>query len=72
MKPHHRIFFTQFAVAVSLGGLIARLPDLQTKFGLSEGQLGILHQENLREGSIPVNSAIGPNAAQRARGKGRP
>lgn len=42
MKPHHRIFFTQFAVAVSLGGLIARLPDLQTKFGLSEGQLGIL------------------------------
>jgi MFS family permease len=42
VKPHHRIFFTQFAVAVSLGGLIARLPDLQTKFGMSEGQLGIL------------------------------
>jgi MFS family permease len=42
VKPHHRIFFTQFAVAVSLGGLIARLPDIQTKFGLSEGQLGIL------------------------------
>lgn len=42
VKPHQRIFFTQFAVAVSLGGLIARLPDLQTKFGLSEGQLGIL------------------------------
>jgi MFS family permease len=42
VKPHHRIFFTQFAVAVSLGGLIARLPDLQTKFGLSEGQLGTL------------------------------
>jgi MFS family permease len=42
MKPHHRIFFTQFAVALSLGALVSRLPDLQFKFSLSEGQLGLL------------------------------
>ncbi|OWV77183.1 MFS transporter [Rhizobium sp. R339] len=42
MKPHYRIFFIQFAVAVSLGALLSRLPDLQVKFGLSEGELGVL------------------------------
>ncbi|MDR9771638.1 MFS transporter [Rhizobium hidalgonense] len=42
MKPHHRIFFIQFAVAVSLGAFLSRLPDLQRKFGLAEGELGLL------------------------------
>ncbi|MDP2120193.1 MAG: MFS transporter [Hoeflea sp.] len=42
MKPHQRIFFTQFAVAVCLAALLARLPDIQIDFGLSEGQLGLL------------------------------
>ncbi|MBB3656822.1 MFS family permease [Rhizobium sp. BK650] len=42
MKPHHRIFFIQFAVAVSLGALVSRLPDLQRKFGVSESELGLL------------------------------
>ncbi|MBB3461209.1 MFS transporter [Rhizobium sp. BK377] len=42
MKPHHRIFFIQFAVALSLGAFVSRLPDLQRKFGVSEGELGLL------------------------------
>lgn len=42
MKQHYRIFYIQFSVALSLGALISRMPDLQTKFGLSEGQLGLL------------------------------
>ncbi|GLQ55534.1 hypothetical protein GCM10010862_27930 [Devosia nitrariae] len=42
MKPHHRIFFIQFALAFSMGALLARLPDLQLKFDLTEGQLGLL------------------------------
>jgi len=42
MRPHHRIFFIQFAVAFMLGALVSRLPDLQHQFELSEGQLGLL------------------------------
>jgi hypothetical protein len=44
MKPHHRIFFIQFAVAVALalGALVSRLADLQLKFHLTEGELGLL------------------------------
>ncbi|ARO23772.1 MFS transporter [Rhizobium sp. S9] len=42
MKPHHRIFFIQFAVALSVGAFLSRLPDLQRKFGLTEGELGLL------------------------------
>lgn len=42
MKPHHRIFGIQFVFALSIGALLARLPDLQQKFGLTEGQLSLL------------------------------
>ncbi|SCB56959.1 Predicted arabinose efflux permease, MFS family [Rhizobium aethiopicum] len=42
MKPHQRIFFIQFAVALSVGAFLSRLPDLQRKFGLTEGELGLL------------------------------
>ena len=42
MKPHQRIFFIQFAVALSLGAFVSRLPDLQLKFSLTEGELGLL------------------------------
>lgn len=42
MKPHHRIFGVQFVFALSIGALLARLPDLQQKFGLNEGQLSLL------------------------------
>ncbi|SFV27408.1 Fucose permease [Devosia crocina] len=42
MKPHHRIYFLQFSFALTMGGLLSRLPDLQTKFGLTEGQVGLL------------------------------
>ncbi|RFB93631.1 MFS transporter [Rhizobium leguminosarum bv. trifolii] len=42
MKPHHRIFFIQFAVALSVGAFLSRLPDLQRKFSLAEGELGLL------------------------------
>lgn len=38
MKPHQRIFAIQFALAFSMGALLARLPDLQVKFGLTEGE----------------------------------
>jgi MFS family permease len=42
MKPHHRLFFIQFAFALSMGAFLTRLPDLQLEFGLTEGQLGLL------------------------------
>jgi len=42
MKPHHRIFGVFFIFALTMGALLARLPDLQQQFGLSEGQLGLL------------------------------
>lgn len=42
MKPHHRIYFIQFAVATSLGALTSRIPDLQRKFELTESELGLL------------------------------
>lgn len=42
MKSHHRIYLLQFIFALSMGALLARLPDLQVEFELSEGQLGLL------------------------------
>lgn len=42
MKPHYRIFGVQFVFAFSMGALLSRLPDLQLKLGLTEGQLGLL------------------------------
>jgi MFS family permease len=42
MKPHQRIYLLQFIFALSMGALLARLPDLQVEFELSEGQLGLL------------------------------
>jgi len=42
MKPHQRIYFLQFALALSMGALLSRLPDLQVKFGLTEGQVGLM------------------------------
>ncbi len=42
MKPHQRIFGIFFIFALSMGALLARLPDLQVRLGLTEGQLGLL------------------------------
>lgn len=42
MKPHQRIYFLQFSLAITMGALISRLPDLQVKFGLTEGQVGLM------------------------------
>ena len=42
MKPHVRIFGIFFIFALSMGALLSRLPDLQVRLGLSEGQLGLL------------------------------
>ncbi|WP_172123445.1 MFS transporter [Devosia sp. 919] len=42
MKSHHRIYLLQFIFALSMGALLARLPDLQVQFELGEGQLGLL------------------------------
>jgi MFS family permease len=42
MKPHHRVYGIFFIFALSMGALLSRLPDLQLKLGLTEGQLGLL------------------------------
>lgn len=42
MKPHHRIYGVFFIFALTMGALLARLPDLQTSLRLTEGQLGLL------------------------------
>ncbi|HQZ12342.1 MAG TPA: MFS transporter [Devosia sp.] len=42
MKPHHRIFGVFFIFSMTMGTLLSRLPDLQLRLGLSEGQLGLL------------------------------
>ncbi len=42
MLPHQRLYFMQFAFAITMGGMLTRLPDLQVKFGLTEGQLGLM------------------------------
>jgi MFS family permease len=42
MKPHQRIYGIFFIFALSMGALLARLPDLQEKLDLTEGQLGLL------------------------------
>ena len=41
MKPHHRMFGVFFIFALSMGALLSRLPDLQTQYGLTEGELGL-------------------------------
>jgi MFS family permease len=41
IAPQHRIYASFFFFAVTTGALMARLPDIQTQFGLSEGQLGL-------------------------------
>ncbi|WP_169194247.1 MFS transporter [Devosia sp. MC1541] len=41
IAPQHRIYASFFFFALTTGALMARLPDLQTQFGLSEGQLGL-------------------------------
>jgi MFS family permease len=42
MKPHQRIYGIFFIFALSMGALLSRLPDLQEKLDLTEGQLGLL------------------------------
>ncbi|RYE88550.1 MAG: MFS transporter [Hyphomicrobiales bacterium] len=42
MKPHHRIYGVFFIFALTMGALLARLPDLQRSLDLTEGQLGLL------------------------------
>ena len=41
IEAQHRIYAAFFFFAVSTGALMARLPDIQTQLGLSEGQLGL-------------------------------
>src|SRR5690349_8485658 len=42
MKPHHRIFGVFFVFSMTMGTLLSRLPDLQLRLGLTEGELGLL------------------------------
>ncbi|WP_082555124.1 MFS transporter [Devosia sp. Root635] len=41
IAPQYRIYACFFSFAVSTGALMARLPDIQTHLGVSEGQLGL-------------------------------
>ena len=41
IAPQHRIYACFFFFAVTTGALMARLPDIQTHMGVSEGQLGL-------------------------------
>ncbi|MET0438864.1 MAG: MFS transporter [Devosia sp.] len=41
IAPQHRIYASFFLFAVTTGALMARLPDIQTHLGISEGQLGL-------------------------------
>jgi MFS family permease len=41
MKPHHRIYGIFFIFAIAMGSMLARLPDLQVQFDLTQGELGL-------------------------------
>lgn len=41
IAPQHRIYACFFFFAVTTGALMARLPDIQTHLGVTEGQLGL-------------------------------
>jgi MFS family permease len=41
IEPQYRIYACFFSFALSTGALMARLPDIQTNLGVSEGQLGL-------------------------------
>lgn len=41
IAPQHRVYACFFFFAVSTGALMARLPDIQTQLGVTEGQLGL-------------------------------
>ena len=42
IKPHYRVFACFFLFALSLGALLARLPDVQQSLGLDKAQLGLM------------------------------
>jgi MFS family permease len=42
VKVHHRIFGVFFIFSMTMGTLLSRLPDLQLRLGLTEGELGLL------------------------------
>ena len=41
IAPQHRLYACFFLFALTTGGLMARLPDIQTHLGVTEGQLGL-------------------------------
>jgi MFS family permease len=41
IAPQHRLYACFFLFALTTGALMARLPDIQTHLGVSEGQLGL-------------------------------
>ena len=41
IAPQHRVYACFFLFAVATGALMARLPDIQTHLGVTEGQLGL-------------------------------
>jgi predicted MFS family arabinose efflux permease len=41
IAPHHRIYACFFLFAISLGALLARMPDLQVALGVNKSELGL-------------------------------
>lgn len=41
LAPQHRIYLCFFIFAISIGALLSRMPDLQTKLGVSKSELGL-------------------------------
>ncbi|HTO34421.1 MAG TPA: MFS transporter [Pararhizobium sp.] len=41
IAPHHRIYTCFFLFAISLGALLARMPDLQMALGVNKSELGL-------------------------------
>ncbi len=41
IAPHHRIYTCFFLFAISLGALLARMPDLQVALGVNKSELGL-------------------------------
>ncbi|NLR99909.1 MFS transporter [Rhizobium sp. P38BS-XIX] len=41
LEPHHRVFTCFFLIAVSMGGLLSRLPDIQERLDIDKSELGL-------------------------------
>jgi len=63
IAPQHRVYACFFLFAVTTGALMARLPDIQTHLGVTEGQLG-LTMIGMSVGSL-ISLTFGPPVIER-------